>query len=399
MSVALLAPVASLLRQRPEEFRNIVHEQLFARHPQARHVFGVTASRGHAELAPALAWALERAGEGPRINDDVLARMRRLGLAHRRHGFPIDLYEDFAAIVTQSLAELNSSCGAQLSDDSLHRAAEVTEALCRAMAASAHTADMSGIAPAYAAMVTQVQRVSASTSIVRARVQSGPEISPGQAVPVSASYASGLWRPLVPATPVNPAGDMEFHVTNVEGGQASGLFAAARVGDQWTLGAPLQPVEFPHCSRLGLLSFGTGLAAAESLIFSCLDNLSRPSVHLTMVADSPSELYDLDRMQRLARNARWFDVSPISHSEQDQWWVPRSGRPRLHARDVNAEVGDASLACERVMSQAPEAVVIAGPDDAVTQARSCLTQLGLPEDAMRIVSFQRHGRWPALNED
>lgn len=398
MPVPTLAPVGKLLRTNAAAYRDLVHEKLFTSQLEARQVFPLSTKRAHVELAPALAWVLEQARSDGSIPPAALARVRRLGLAHRRHGFPPEVYGAFADMLTESLRELNYRASPPLATKLIDGAETAMRRICDAMWASSATADRGGEPPAHVATVVETRRISARTTVLRLEAGPGLDYEPGQALQVTAPYLPGLWRLLNPANLPDSAGSLEFHVRadpdDPDG--ASGLLAAARVGDYWTVGAPLGALSLPDAGTLIILAYGTGLAAAESVIFSLIWQEPRPRVRLITVAEYPGEVYDLERLLRLASHTHWLRVTPVTEHSDDPWWLPRPGVPRI----TDARTDDPLAVARAVLASGPElepgaevAVLITGPDDRVAPAAADLNDAGVAPNRIQTVSFSAADRW------
>lgn len=391
--------MGTLLRRYPDGFRDLVHEQLFLHALPARQLFPLKQAVAHRELAASLAWVLEHTDRRGRIDDDALARIRRLGLAHRRFGFPIDLYEPFAEMCATAIRELNSRQRHPLPDSLLESARSAVAAVCRAMAASSHTADMSGTPAAHMAQVAEVERVSTRTTVVRVQAHPGPEYEPGQALMVTATYLPGLWRPLVPAIPANPGGLIEFHVRALDDGEASGLLARPKVGDYWTLGSPRGRIELPDdTTHLTIIAFDTGLAVAKAYIFSLLDEPDRPSTDLIVHARYPGDHYDLELLRRVATHADWLTVTATVAVDNDPWWLPLAGHPAATAADVGAEVRDPVESAVTQFGEKPSSArrsaLLTGPAEEVCDAYDRLTAHGVEPARIDTVDFDSRHSWP-----
>lgn len=389
MSLPTLEPVGKLLRENSEKFRDLVHEQLFSTELRSRQVFPISQQRSHLDLAPALAWVLEQSTIDARVPDDAMHRARSLGRGHRRHGFPAEIYTPFADMLVHALREVNFRADPQLSAGLIIPAETVIRSVCEAMRAAASAADVAGDPAAFAAPVTDVRRISSRISIVSLDAGPGLDYRPGQSVQVTASYLPGLWRRLIPAGPSNPGGALEFHVQGVHGGDASGLLAAPRVGDYWTIGAVDGGIELIDAPELTILAFGTGLAAAESVVFSLIGAPARPRTRLIVTAEYPGELYDLPRLRRLAGYADWFTVTAVVENAADPWWLPRPGRPRLSSNDVDARLMDPLALAVGDDGE----FFLAGPGERVDAGVDTLVESGVKRGRIQALSYAARREW------
>ena len=385
-----LAPVGKFLRVHSSQFRDAVHGRLFIQEPRAHHLFPLSTANSHVELAPALAWVLEQSSTDQPLDEEVLARFRRLGMAHRRHGFPAEMYTGFADILTDALKELAEGIPPELIDAT----SATFHTICSAMAEAATKGDKEGIPPAHSATVQAVDRISSRISTIRLAAFHGPTYRPTQALKVTASYLPGLWRALTPAHPQDPAGTLIFHVFSHSLGAASPLLATARKNDLWTLGPASGGVDIPSTETLTIVAFSTGLAAAEALIFSMLDNPARPKVHLIASAEYPSELIDHELLHSFARTAGWLRYTPVVEKPIDDWWAPIPGAARLHAETVGAAQGDAAkIAAE----EKTDHVLIIGTHERAIRAHSTITSAGHAAEDITMRILSRDALWPEMN--
>ncbi|MDO5032750.1 FAD-binding oxidoreductase [Corynebacterium sp.] len=369
------------LRHYAAEYNAAVHRHFFATVPQARQVFPHSAQSTHPQLAPAVAWVLENLEEGS-LPPAVAERLRELGLGHRRHGFPAEIYPEFARSLLAGLEVLG------LTTYQHQIAARTIKECCRIMQDAAHAADVAGQAPAYSAQVVAVERPNRRTAVIR--VESGAQIEylPGQHFQVTSQLTPGTWRELTPANPSDPTGQMEFHLAIT--GEGSQLLSTAQPGDWWTLGTPAgtPPAITPGTT---LISFGTGWAAARALL---LDQLARGAalddVHLVTVAPSPGKHYDTETQANLAALAPQLRVTQVVREAQDPWLLgaqpPAAGFAPIVAEDPMQPV---------LAAGTQRRFVLVGPADRVEVARASLLAGGVDAQTITKESWQRGHEWAA----
>lgn len=385
-----LAPLGALLRTHATEFRDLVQNQLYATVLQSRQIFPMRAADSHLELAPALAWALERSDSSGEVSAEVLARMRRLGLDHRRHGFPPDLYDTFAQVLVdgvRTLADKEQDLPAELIDGAevaIHR-------IIHAMTASVTTADRSGVPPAWVAEVVGVTKKSRRVSVVHLEGGVPFDYQPGQALPVSTNYLPGVWRLLTPATPANDYATLELHINAVDGGRASQFLANPRVGDYWSFGSGRGSVTLPE-SPCTVVAFGTGYAAAKALITARLGTMRSP-VRLVLAAEYPGEIYDWAVINSIAQELSWLSVETVTAHADNPWWLraqPLPVRPQIAATAadvVDTVLDDAHLASRETL--------LLGPAEAVDEAIVRLSNRGAPWHLISMLRYDDGPSWPA----
>lgn len=387
-TISTLAPVGALLRSNATAFRDRVHEMLYARVLQSRQIFPMNASRSHLELAPALAWVLERTPIDGEIPQDVLARIRRLGMDHRRHGFPTSTYGQFAEMLVIALRELGEQ--SELDPELIDAAADAFRAVGTAMTATAYTADLAGLPAASAAQVVEVERRTRHLSIVRLTSSTPIEYNAGQYLPVTSSYLPAIWRHVTPANPSSEYGTLELHIEVATNGSASHLLATPHVGDLWIFGQPRGDLTLSLERPATIIAHRTGLAAAESLLFDAIRTKGpRPRVHLIVVAPSPGQLYDMPRLERLSKFTPWLTVTPVATSGEDPWWLSSHV-----SHETNPQVGDPASVIKKTAG--PHDYLVIGPTGDVVDTVHSLYDIGVEPADIWMQPYSNLSTWPEL---
>ncbi len=397
MPPSTLSAVGGVLRARSTEFRDEVHRRFYLEVLEARQVFPIAMRDTHVELAPALAWVFENTPVDGAVPDDVLDRLRRLGLDHRRHGFPAEVYPVFLTALRAGLAAVTDEPvkKGELEGREVATAWRVLARVCSAMGEAAREADLAGEIPATAAEVVTVERRSRRISVIR--LESGLPVPyrAGQHMPVSASYLPGTWRLLSPALPSDEHGQIEFHVSIRDTGSASQLLATPRPGDYWTLGAPRGELRLQGARGVVMIAHATGLAPLRSILFELLRMENPPQVHLFLGAEYPGELYDLSTLWQLSKALSWLTVIPVVEHATDAWWVrstvpEESLRWRGNGIRVAEEVGDV------VLGDGPwphYEVLVAGDGPRVRRTVDTLLAGGVPGGSIRTEEWEPARNW------
>lgn len=386
-----LAPVGALLRTHADRFRDLVQNQLYAAELASRQIFPMRASASHRELAVSVAWALERSDSSGAVSQEALVRMRQLGMSHRRHGFPTELYQRFNDMLLTGLRTLASE-DASFDSRLLAPAERAVTSICFAMQASAHTADLSGIPAVSVGEVTEVIRHSQRRSTVHLECGTPLSYQPGQYLPVTTNYLPGIWRNLTPAYPVNDYGTVEFHIQSVDGGSASPLLATARVGDLWSIGAARGDFTLPTDAPAVLIAYGAGAAAAKALILDRAGHDDTPPVHLVLAAEYPGELTGVDFFDAFAADVDWLTVTPVSQSATNAWWpTERSLQRSPIIAATTGELLDAAVTPEDLTAAE---FLITGPADAVDETVVELSARETPWPRIHIQRFDAAELWP-----
>ncbi|MDY3127527.1 MAG: FAD-binding oxidoreductase [Corynebacterium sp.] len=313
-------------------YREVVHDEVFIAFPQARGLFSNARATRHADLVPALTWALTNP---PALVDEAVAE---LGRDHRRHGFPTSLYDVFAAALIKGLRIFNLSF--MLRE---HTAARIRQ-LCTIMKEAADAADLAGVPPAHSARVMEVKRPNRNTAIVRVETPFPIDFAPGQALPVTTTYLPGTWRLLTPAVLADESGQLIFHVYNA--GDASTMLVRARPGDTWTLGNPrgefpASDPSLPRAPQEVVIAYGTGWAAVRAFLLAKVNQpKSRDSASVICHASSPGAHYDLQFQVNLRK---------LLPNVQFRYTVENSTDPHIFgAAPVSAEIHATTLALAEV---------------------------------------------------
>lgn len=370
MPAATLTEIARLIRDHHDTFRDAAHGRFYVDHLEARSVFPLKMSQSHMDLAPAIAWALERSTPDA-LDPDVLWRVQQIGLDHRRHGFPAIAYASFAQALKFGLREVLRVADEQYTV-AAQQAEHLMEGVCVEMAAAAVEADQQGIPPAYSGEVIDVQRMSRRISVVTLDTGLPIPFAPGQHVLASSSMLPGIWLPMSLATPPTEFGQIEFQVLG-EDDTAAQRLAKSKVGDHWVFGQPQGSLAVSGERDILLIAHSTGWAPLRSLLFDMLTWENQPNVTLFLSADYPGELYELPRLWALAQASSWFTVVPCATTNKDAWWVnSQTTLPDLY---IAVSESPGALAASRGNWQDHE-ILIAGPEDNALHSAAALSATG-----------------------
>lgn len=277
-------PVA--LVDAPAPIRAALFDTLTREHPDAAALFPQGAREVPQQLLDAAVWTLTHS-PSPEIPEGVAARLEAWALDLRRLGIPPAQFVEVAGMLAD-VASLDDAPRATLL------------AAAERMRAAAEAADLAGVPPAHAALITEVVPATADGRVRIARLEAGSAVTyaPGQALPVMLPGEQGVWRGLAPATPANDFGQLEFHVDR----------GAVVPGSYVTLGAPRGASPALDVDAT-IVAVGTGLAAAKALVFDVLSRepAARQCVQL-FIAPGASSFYDLPTFAALAASQPWLEV-------------------------------------------------------------------------------------------
>ncbi|WP_156229072.1 FAD-binding oxidoreductase [Corynebacterium comes] len=386
MESATLLDTGTVLRERSGEFRDAVQQHLYQDVLEARQVFPISLRHTHVELAAACAWVLERTPRTGALPPELIDRLRQLGRDHRRHGFPADVYQAFAAALRHGLHTLQVPAA-----DAASRA---LESVCTVMADAARRADLEGSAPAYSAEVLGVQRRTRHISVVRLEAGVPVPYRAGQHLPVTTSYLPGVWRMFSPALPPNDFGQLEFHIRILDNSDISQLLATPKPGDYWLFGNPRGSLQVSGERDVLMIAHGTGLAPLRAMLFDILNWEHRPRVHLFVAAEYPGELYDLMGLWNLAVVSSWLSVVPVVEHAEDAWWVGATEDSRTPRGLHLQETGRVGELVASYGAWADRDVLVVGDAAGVNDTVAALIAGGTPPELIQAEAWEAVDEWP-----
>lgn len=324
-----------------ERLHRAVHENLFVDVVESRQVFSWDQHRVHADFLPALAWLVRSVRVEPGelvIPAAVTKRLEDMARAHRRHGFPAELYSTLASAFGKALRDVGASTTIS------RRLSSVFTQVCEVMRAAHHAADVAGIPPAYAGRVVAVDKPNRATAVVHVEIGTALECAPGQSVPVTSSLLPGTWREMTPAAPVDATGQLEFHLAAA--GDASTSLIRSHPGDWWTLGTPAQDFPAGAGNAEVLVSRSTGWAAHKAHLLALWANVAAGRVpepariDVIRLAESPGAFYDTHFQENFAALAPWVRFHHLAESPRDPWLLS----PADPAQSLDVTVTDDAAA-------------------------------------------------------
>ena len=377
------------LRNHAEDYRAAVQQRFFDKVWQSRQTFALASSQTHLDLAPAIAWVLEKSGDDGTVGPEVLERLRLLGRQHRRFGFPPEIYADFQACLIDGLDVL------ALTAYQHDLAQRVITTICQTMATAAAEADSAGIAAAHAAQVKAVTRPNRHTAVIRLESSAPIDYRPGQHFSINSTYLPGVWRMLTPAIPSDPTGQLLFHLDAI--GDASRSLASSQPGDFWTLGNP-QGEFLPHSTgRLVFLCFGTGWAAVRAYLLHLVETGQTVPCSVFAVADSPGAHYDTHFQTNLAALAPWIHLHLLVRTSEDPWLLGAQPPADSAHFELAQEPVDVLLAQR---SKSPHTFVVVGPGTEVDAAKEKLLAGGVAESEIEAHGWSDGREWdPQFREE
>ncbi|MGP5578195.1 2-polyprenylphenol hydroxylase [Corynebacterium flavescens] len=377
------------LRNHTEDYRAAVQQRLFERVWQSRQVFALSSAQTHLDLAPAIAWVLEKSDGQGTVPPEVLERLSLLGRQHRRFGFPPEIYSEFQDCLIDGLEVL------ALTSYQHDIAQRVITTICQTMAESAASADSKGIPAAHAARVVAVARPNRHTAVIRLESSEALHYKPGQSYSVNSAYLPGVWRLLTPGIPADPTGQLIFHLSVC--GDASRSLAGSQPGDFWTLGNPQGDFLPHHPQRVVFFCFGTGWAAVRAFLLSLVEAGNKVPCTVFAVADSPGEHYDTEFQANLRALAPWINLRLLVREKDDPWLLGAQPAAEATHFELAADPVDVLLAQRPHNSHT---IVVVGPGAEVDGAKERLVAGGVSESDIETHGWSDGREWdPQFREE
>lgn len=386
--------LAQLLRDNADAYRDRVHEALFMSVMESRQIFALSMDRTHSDMAGALAWFLDHCDPWGGPEPGALRALRKLGRDHRRHGFPPEIYDDFARCLIGGLDLFDLSASDRIAGE---RAIELA---CAELADAAREADLAGIAPAHQAQVVDVQRPNREIAVVRLEIAMPLDFEPGQYLPVTSRLLPGTWVHLTPAAPANAVGQLEFHIQAPAGAGLDGaaLLARSKPGDVWTLGTPRGTFAAGgrYAGRPTFVCFGTGWAAVRAVLLHRVEAATVADENISLdctvyaSATSPGQHYDATVQSLLARLDSALALTNLVDAATDPWLLGATDDPARSDLELVVTPDPVVTLLEREDPRDLNLILV-GPAHRVDDAVDKLTAAGVDPAAIEAHPWA-HGR-------
>lgn len=371
----VLHRLRELIEADPDGFARKVFARLFGTSPALRDMFPAHLSHLREAFTQVLDHVLEvlPADEG---HDDLIELLAQLGRDHRKYGVTDKHYDQMAQALVTEAAALMGSEWTRESAETVAQAMLLTTGVMRGAAQSAP-------GPAtWRARVVQKFTINRERAVVRlAAVDPVPLFHAGQYLETRIPQWPYHWRNLSPAVPPNEAGELEFHVRAVPGGQVSTAIVRETVpGDVWTFAQAHGTLHVDPDRPVLMVAGGSGLAPLRALLLDMARRADSPATHLFYGARFPGELYDLAVLRELAATNPWLKITAVVDEAADPWWVDDAPDPAQWGVEIaRGKVGDIAA---RYGDWSDRQVLIAGPPDMITSTKLRLRLAGVPSDQM-----------------
>ncbi|WP_298445091.1 FAD-binding oxidoreductase [Gordonia sp. (in: high G+C Gram-positive bacteria)] len=372
----VLHRLRALIAADPDGFAGRVLSRLFGSAPAVRDLFPPHLRHLREAFIDVLDHVLE-ALPAESGHDELIELLAQLGRDHRKYGVTDEHYDlMLRALITESAALF----GADWTEDVADTVSQAMMLTTGVMRGAAHSVE----GPAtWRARVVQKFTITRERAVVRlVAVDPVPPVHAGQYLETKIPQWPYLWRDLSPATPPNDAGELEFHVRAVPGGQVStSIVKETAPGDVWTFAQAHGTLAVEGDDPVLMVAGGTGLAPLRALLLEMAQRTDSPPTHLFYGARYPGELYDLAVLRELATTNPWLKITAVIENPADPWWIDGAPDPRQWGFEVvYGRVGDVAA---RYGDWTGRQVRIAGPADMITSTKLKLRLAGVPHDAMR----------------
>lgn len=364
----VLAQVATDLVPISDDFTKRVFSRLFARDGAARDMFPAGMVGVRALFFRVLHHALTTMPE-TKEHDELVELLAQLGRDHRKYGVTERQYDLMRLAIIEEIRAAYRPLGGLSGADAatVEQAVTMLTGVMRGGAHSDHT-------PAVrTATVAQVQRLHRGLTVVRLIATPPLLFRPGQYVEAQLPQVPLVWRRLSPSMPANTAGQLEFHIRTVPGGQfSSAVERLTTPGDVWRFGQVHGLLRPDGARPLTLVAGGTGLAPFKAMLLQMATRTDSPPTHLLVGARSPGGLYDTEAILALAATNPWLQVTQVTDDRGDPWWMQRAGRPPKTMRLRHGTVIDAL----RTQDVTGHRVLLSGPPTMIEEGRTAALRSG-----------------------
>jgi NAD(P)H-flavin reductase/hemoglobin-like flavoprotein len=282
------------------------YSHLFLGHPETRDMFPIAMGTQRDRLLNALGRIVADVGD----TGSLVPFLQDLGRDHRKFNV---LPGHYPAVGDALIATLRHFSGADWTPELEQNWLEAYTVIADVMQAAA---DADTTPATWQARVIGYERRSIGTAALRLAPEQPLPYRPGQSVALECPDRPRLWRYYSIANAPRPDGTLDIHVAIVDGGTVS--TALVTRPPQWVrLGAPVGSCLWDETSPRPMLlaAGGTGLAPLKAIIEQVSQRADGPPATIFFGARTPTDLYDLADLQKLA--ARWPQLTVVPVTEAD----------------------------------------------------------------------------------
>jgi NAD(P)H-flavin reductase/hemoglobin-like flavoprotein len=349
-----------------DEVALFFYSHLFLSHPELRDMFPVSMVDQRDRLLNALGRIVADVSN----HEALVPYLAGLGRDHRKFGTVAQHYPVVGASLLATLAHFN---GMAWTGELARDWTEAYTVIAQVMTEAA-TDDETRNPPWWGATVVGHERRTTDIAVLRVAPDTPLRYVPGQSVAVESEARPRLWRFYSMANASRQDGSIDFHVRVIDGGPVSGALArSVGVGSRLRLGAPVGALRLDMASRreVVLAAGSTGLAPLKAIIEHAAGLAEPPRMHLVFGARTPTELYDLTDLEKMAAQWSWLTVTPTVSAEPDYRW----------------ETGTVADVISRRVALTDRDAYVCGSSAMVTATVNRLRSLGMPPDHIYVEDF------------
>jgi NAD(P)H-flavin reductase/hemoglobin-like flavoprotein len=355
---ALLEENLRLIEDRADRVINYFYAALFLENPELRVMFPAAMDAQRDRLFRALTGAIRALGDG----EAFVPMLKQLGRDHRKFGVRTEHYAAVGRALVTALERYSEDVWVPELEDAWVRAYTY---MANTMIEGAREAAVTEPAWWRAEIIAHERRAE-DIAVVTVRPDRTYSYRAGQFASIETPYRPRSWRHYSMATAESPDGLVEFHVRTVGAGFVSGpLVWRAMVGDVLKIGAPMGEMAIDKQSQRDVVCIagGTGLAPIKAMVDEMTRWNTARQVTVFFGVRTPSELYDIGALHRMAAMNRWLTIVPCV-SDEPTFTGERGTLPDVVARHGTWVDHD---------------VFLAGSPDMMRATLSRLRDMGVPE--------------------
>lgn len=368
------------LRAGSHDFVDGVYMRLFAAHPELRALFPANLEQTRRSFGLVLDHVLTAIADETDPTE-LVEFLGRLARDHRKYGLTDVHYTwMYEALMAQWPQLLGSAWTPEVAASAQHSMLLLTGV----MRGAAHSAQ----GPAWvSATVVETYRVSRDAAVIRLIADAPLSHRAGQYVEVSIQQWPTSWRMLSPATPPNPAGQLEFHVQRASGQEGPGsevtgsIVTETRPGDVWRLAQAHGALHIKPHRPVIMIAEGAAAAPLRAMVFEMAMRADSPLTWFFYCGRHPGDLFDLETLTAVAATNPWLRVIAVTEHRENPWWLEDRPTPDdlgVAWRDgvgIDAVLQTGSEPGDHV---ADHQALIAGSAEMMIATRARLIAAGLP---------------------
>lgn len=358
-----------LIGRDPDRFSANVYSRMFAIEPDLRDLFPAVMTGQRDAFYRVIDHVLDVI-PAPTGHTELIEFLAQLGRDHRKFGVRSEHYEIIYRALVDEFAYVLGDHWDSEAQETVTQAMMLTTGVMRG---AAETAPMPAL---WTAQVVEKFRITRDLAVVRLVTTAPLRFAVGQYLEVHIPQRPRTWRNLSPSIPPNPAGELEFHVRGIPGGEMSGaIVAETGPGDVWTFSQMHGTLRVDPNRKVLMIAGGTGLSPLRALLIEMAGRADSPQTHVFYGMRYPGELYDLAFLRRLAATNPWLTVTAVSEETTDPWWI--TARTTPSSLGIEHQVGTLADVVPSAGDWTDRQVLIAGSPRMIEATRRRLLIAGV----------------------